>query len=68
MSTVTIRWKRSRDNHVESRCGRWRIVPNYAGTTRAQDYQLWWGDRMVARMEATQRDAKATAHRLVNLT
>lgn len=63
-NVTKIRWHRSDDGFVESKCGQWRIVPNYCGTTRPQDYQLWRDNVLVEYMARTQRDAKETAERV----
>lgn len=60
-ASEAIRWKRSKDDHVTSHCGRWRISPCYAGCTRPQDYQLWRDNVCVASMLSTQREAKEHA-------
>lgn len=54
----TIQWGRSEDGFVESHDGWWRIVPSYAGCTRPQDYQLWYGGKLVGSLFSTQREAK----------
>ena len=35
-----IKWKRSKDDHCESKCGRFVIVPLYCGATRPQFYAV----------------------------
>lgn len=59
-----IKWHRAVDGFVESHCKRWRIVPLYCGSTRAQDYELWLGDNRVARMCGSQSLAKAIAEHI----
>lgn len=64
---MTIRWKRSHEDYVESHCGNWWITPNYWSCTRPQSFTLnrkvdgkW---KAVDHHCATQRDAKAEAAR-----
>lgn len=54
---MALRWRPARDGFVESHDGRWRIVPCYAGCTRAQDYELWHDGQRAGSMYATQHDA-----------
>jgi hypothetical protein len=37
---VSIRWKRSSGDYVESHDGEWFITPLYCGCTRPQAYEL----------------------------
>jgi hypothetical protein len=61
-----IRWKRANDGFVISHCGKWKITPAYAGCARPQDYVLWCDGKVVSRMHATQREAKADAEYLAS--
>ena len=60
-----IRWKRAKDDYVESYCGNWWVTPNYWGCTRPQSYTLMrkvdghW--KISDRDCATQREAKESA-------
>lgn len=63
-----IRWKRSNDGFVESRDGRWRVVPLYAGCTRPQMFELFRDGKSVATYCSTQREAKEAAERLARLS
>jgi hypothetical protein len=63
---MKIKWGKSEEGYVESKCGRWRIVPLYCGTTSPQMYEIidddegrrWTGD--------TQRMLKADAQDAVD--
>lgn len=56
-----IRWKRSQDGFVESRCGRWQITPEYWSCTEPQAFTLHRDGKIVTRGCETQREAKDTA-------
>ncbi len=55
-----VRWKRSDDGFVVSRCGFWRIAPVYGGGTRPESYKLYFDNRMAGSGQ-TQRECKAIA-------
>lgn len=64
-----VKWKRAKDDYVESHCGNWWITPNYWSCVRPQSFSL---DRKVdgkwKRVSShcpTQRDAKAEAERIL---
>lgn len=61
----TVQWKRSQDGFVESRCGRWKITPEYWSCTDPQAFTLHRDGKIVARHCETQRDAKDTANSLL---
>jgi hypothetical protein len=59
---IRIRWGRSEEGYVESKCGRFTISPLYWGHTRPQSYEL--RDTKTGRVNMyldTQADAKDTA-------
>lgn len=58
--TTLIKWGRSEDGFVDSKCGRFSIVPNYCGTTRPQDYNVRDKDRkiIISHMAQTISEAK----------
>lgn len=61
-----INWNRSSEGHIESKCKRFVIVPEYWGRERAQSYEL--KDRLTGeryRVLSTQRDAKDKAESIV---
>ena len=58
---AVIRWKRSQEGFVESRCGRWKITPEYWSCVDPQAFTLSRDGEIVARHCSTQRDAKDTA-------
>lgn len=62
---MPIRWRRASEGFVESRDGRWRIVPLYCGSTRPQLYDLTRDDKVVSGYHATQREAKEEAEWIV---
>ncbi len=55
-----IKWGRSEYGHVDSKCGRFVICPNYCGSTRPQDYNVWDRKRgvFVSNMAQTISEAK----------
>ncbi|MBK1667062.1 hypothetical protein CKO28_03255 [Rhodovibrio sodomensis] len=56
-----VRWGRSQDGFVASKCGRFKISPYFAGCTRPVDFSVHDIDAgRVARRE-TQRDCKEWA-------
>ena len=63
---TAIRWARSEEGHVASKCGRFHIHPEYHGTTSPQGYrchdektgQRWSGD--------TQRDLKGDCENVLS--
>lgn len=58
-----IQWKRSNDGFVDSKCGKWVIVPLYCGSTRAQFFELKHERKTITRMASSQREAKEDAER-----
>ena len=68
----TIRWGRSNEGNVDSKCGGWGIAANYCGTCRPQDYNLWdyrdgpGGAVRRGVMIATQAEAKADAQTILD--
>lgn len=60
-----IHWKRSREGFVESRCGRWKITPEYWGCVDPQAFTLHRDNTIVVRNCATQREAKQDAENLL---
>ncbi len=60
---MTIQWKRSSGDFVESHCGRWWITPIYGGLTRPESYVVRMGDKVVG-SGSTQRECKAIAEGL----
>jgi len=58
-----IRWRRSTGDFVSSHCGFWHITPIYAGLTRPESYELWFGASSRKRVGSgsTQRECKAVA-------
>ena len=61
----SVKWKRSKDDYVDSHCGLWKITPNYWSCVRPQSFTLerkvdgkW---KRVDSHCATQREAKAVA-------
>lgn len=63
---VSIKWKRSTGDFVESHCGRWRITPQYGGLTRPEAYDLWLDDKCVSSWNQNQREAKEEAERIAS--
>ncbi len=55
-----VKWERPSEGYVDSKCGRFAIVPNYCGATRPQDYNAWdWKRRVrVSLMAQTISEAK----------
>ncbi len=55
-----VKWGRPKDEHVDSKCGRFVICPNYCGSTRPQDYNVWDKKRgvRVSNMAQTISEAK----------
>jgi hypothetical protein len=52
-----VKWGRSEDGYVRSKCGRWQITPLFWGCVRPQQYQLKKDGELVGTFPA-QRDAK----------
>lgn len=60
-----IKWLRSEEGYVDSKCGRFEIVPLWCGTTRPQYFDCYYTDpfdlsrKKVTSLTDTQRDCKA---------
>lgn len=57
---MTVKWNRSEDGYVTSKCGRFHIDPLFMGCTTAQAYHL-----NGVGYYNTQREAKVAAESLV---
>ena len=70
MAGRIVKWGRSEEGYVESKCGRFDIVPLWMGTTRAQAYDLIDTgpnrNLYVRTMHDTQRLAKEHAQEIIN--
>ncbi len=60
---VELKWGPSDEGFVESKCGRFRITPNYCGGTRPETYEVRDGDRQITTMALSVADAKDCAAR-----
>ena len=60
---MSVHWKRSTGDYVESHCGRWWITPIYGGCTRPESYELRLDNRVVGG-GANQRECKEDAQRV----
>ena len=60
-----LKWKRSDDGFVDSKCGRFQIVPRWWGRVAPQEYILEDKGKQVGSYD-TQRAAKNAAERIVN--
>jgi len=62
--SVPVKWERSEEGYVDSKCGRFEIVPLFCGTTRPQYYEMYYTDpvmltrRRVVGLADTQRSCK----------
>lgn len=55
---MKIRWGRSEDGYVDSRCGRFKIRPLYCSCVKPQWYETTYYGKTISRWCSTQRDAK----------
>lgn len=68
--TRKVKWGRSEEGYVESKCGRFDIVPLYMGRCSAQAYNLIdYGpnrNEYKTHMSDTQRDCKENAQDIID--
>jgi hypothetical protein len=65
---TSIKWGRSDEGFVESKCGRFEISPEYWGCVQPQSYTLIDViEHKQYRQKVTQKDCKALAKSIVKL-
>ena len=61
-----VKWYRSKEGFVESKCGRFSISPEYWGRETAQSYELKDNNtKKRYRLQDTQSDAKSKADSII---
>ena len=61
-----VRWNRSDEGYVTSKCERFDINPLWMGTCSAQAYELYDNKTKKRSMSDTQRDCKANAQDILD--
>lgn len=58
MTTKAIKWGRSEDGYVDSKCRRYKIKPLYFGCVKPQWFEARYYAEVISRWCSTQREAK----------
>jgi len=66
MSMTEVQWGRSEDGYAESKCGRFRIIPIFAGRVQPIWYQVIDKETGDKAQRDTQHECKAWSHARVN--
>ena len=64
MSARFVKWHRSAEGFVESKCGRFRIAPKFQGCTTPKSYELIDGRATRGSLFESQRDCKLEAEEI----
>jgi hypothetical protein len=64
---MSIKWSRSIGGFVDSKCGRYEIVPKYWGCVKPQSYVLELDGVQIGSSHDTQSEAKLAANKLPKL-